>query len=275
MVTAIYGFNPNDVRGAYKDVLDGLRDNIPSSIDRHLYFIESSEVIDFNTNNPHSIQKTLEAYLPEYDVRSFEVNDYSEYDRYFYKTDHHWNHLGSYKGYEEIMEMLPAAGSLLKPTDEIDFGVDFYGSYARSDAYYDIHQSFTAYIFDYPPHDVYVNGEKSSYGNQQAFVNGTFARNDININYYGVYYGGDVAELVFDYKNAEAENILIIGNSLDNAVVPLIASHFNKSYCLDLRHYKNLKIEEYIEKNNITQFLFIGYINSITDPAFAIRGRGI
>ena len=32
--------------------------------------------------------------------------DYNDYSKYFYKTDHHWNHVGSYEGYKEIISMI-------------------------------------------------------------------------------------------------------------------------------------------------------------------------
>ena len=46
----------------------------------------------------------------------------------------------------------------------------------------------------------------------------------------------------------------------------MIASHFNKSYCVDLRAYEmdmghKFEFDKYIFENNITKVLFVGNID--------------
>ena len=114
-------------------------------------------------------------------------------------------------------------------------------------------------MFDFPEHITYINGEKvNDYGSQN-----NFEMNNIS---YGMYYGGDDAEIIFDYNNPTKENILIIGESYDNAILKLISTHYNKTFSIDLRHYerqfgKKFNYLEYIKKNNINKTLLIGNID--------------
>ena len=82
--------------------------------------------------------------------------------------------------------------------------------------------------------DIYVNGEIArDYGNQQDFI-----QNKIDSISYGTVFGNDEGEVIFDLDN-DSSNLLIIGESYDNAIIKLIASHFDKTYCVDLRYYEH------------------------------------
>ena len=80
---------------------------------------------------------------------------------------------------------------------------------------------------------------------------------------YGLFYGGDEGEIIFDTGRKNRPSILIFGNSFDNAILKLIAGHFNKTYSIDLRHYektmgKPFLIDEYMKTHIIDKVLFIG-----------------
>jgi hypothetical protein len=253
----------------YQEVLDGLNQAVPDSLEKFVYFAETPDVIDFNHENPHVMREFLADSLPGYTVGALEFEDYDEYDKLFYKTDHHWNYLGSYRGYGEIMNMMGVGSSeLLAPLEYKEFDIYDFGSYAKKDSYYKIKTKFGAYIFDYPEHSTWINGEIGNYGGQQLFLDGGYSIE--NVNRYPEFYGNDYAEVIFDYGNADAENILIIKNSLGNAVLPLIAAHFNKTYCIDLRHYENFDIDAYVKEHNITKFVCIFHIWQLSDSTFVI-----
>ena len=74
----------------------------------------------------------------------------------------------------------------------------------------------------------------------------------------------------------EKDNILIIGESYDNAVLKLIATHYNKTFSIDLRYYEHIfgekfNFAEYVKENEITKVLFIGNIDFYVMPEFAVR----
>lgn len=110
---------------------------------------------------------------------------------------------------------------------------------------------------------VRLNGNDQSvdYGAADAFFNGE--RTDAT---YGNFYGGDDGEIVFDTHNTEKENILLIGESYDNAILKLVASHYNRTYSVDLRYYEAymghaFHLEQYIKENNISKVLLIGNVD--------------
>ena len=86
------------------------------------------------------------------------------------------------------------------------------------------------------------------------------------MDHYRELYGADFGEIVYDYKN-DKENLLIIANSYSNSINGLIASHFNKTYIVDPRHYKNFNYQSYITNNNIDKVLVIGNISLFDDES--------
>jgi len=106
-------------------------------------------------------------------------------------------------------------------------------------------------------------------------LNIEFIQNDNEIS-YGKFYGGDEGEVIFDYNNPQAENILIFGESYDNAIIELLAAHFNKTYCVDLRAYEmdlgeKFNFNKYIENNDISKIVFIGNIDFYVMEQFLVE----
>ena len=106
---------------------------------------------------------------------------------------------------------------------------------------------------------VTINDEPAEdYGMQDAYLN-----EEPGYITYGDFYGNDYAKIVIDMNNAEKENILIIGESYDNAILKLLATHFNETHSIDLRHYsttfgERFSFSKYVEENDIDKVLIIG-----------------
>lgn len=64
---------------------------------------------------------------------------------------------------------------------------------------------------------------------------------------YGIYMGGDQPETLIDTSRQELPTMLIYGDSFTNAVESVIYTGFDKMYSIDLRHYKDMSLAEYIE----------------------------
>ena len=111
---------------------------------------------------------------------------------------------------------------------------------------------------------------KDRYGKQEEYFDKIYDNNNKYINHYGEFYGYDYGEIIYDFNQLQKENLLIIASSFSNPINSLLASNFNKTYIIDLRHYKNytgydFDIKEYIDKNNIQKTLIImdyGYLIS-------------
>ena len=78
------------------------------------------------------------------------------------------------------------------------------------------------------------------------------------------------------YKRQDRENVLVIGESYDNAILKLLASHFGRTYSVDLRYYRNylgsdFSLSDYLRRNSITKVLLIGNVDYYISPDFALE----
>lgn len=263
-----------------KDSLDSRIENINKVINTHpnidfyIYYIEKDTDINFENNSKEQISQYISDNLQikKDHFKIFEINSFNEFKKYFYKTDHHWNCYGSYKAYCEIVQMLTQDESVAI-LDTIQFEPKLSGSKASTSGYGKLYsEPFFAYKFNLPKHDTYIDGIKGEYGNEEAYINNEIS----DVISYGAFYGGDDAEVIFDYHNSNKENILIFGESYDNAIIKMIASHFNKSYCVDLRAYEmdmghKFEFDKYVSDNNITKVLFIGNIDFYETDIFNLE----
>src|SRR5699024_5116671 len=74
-------------------------------------------------------------------------------------------------------------------------------------------EDFCAYQFDISNHITKVNKQNSEYGNEKAFF-----ENKLSTINYAIYNGDDNGLVYYDFKNPNQDNLLIIGDSFDNAI---------------------------------------------------------
>ena len=241
-------------------------------IDFYLYYIEKDNDINFINNEKVGMYEYIIENIDKrikYD--NFEVKNFDSFKKYFYKTDHHWNHRGSYQGYIEVVRLL--GYEPIAKEKEVDINIIWSGSKSRAiggDLVFN--EDFKAYTYDLPQHKTYINNiEVKSYGSQQEYINGE--RKTIS---YGSFYGFDDGLLLFDYNDSKKENLLIIGESFDNAINEVLASHFNKTYNVDLRAYKmdigeEFNLKKFIKDKKIDKVLLIGNIGFYISKDFLIE----
>ena len=115
------------------------------------------------------------------------------------------------------------------------------------------------------------NGEKTKdFGMQNEYFE---KKADLPPVTYGKFYGGDMGEIIFDTGNTEKDSILVLGESYDNAILKLLASHFDKTYSVDMRFYKaymgnDFNISEFVKEHSIDTVLFIGNIDFFINEEF-------
>ncbi len=245
-------------------------------IDSYFYFVNTSKSIDFNKvdDTENEFLTYIKQVFTDFKCDGLKISSYDQYKEYFYQTDHHWNYKGSYQGYKDVINLLLPGEDVLEPIETKTFPVYYYGSNARTTAVYTNKEKFTVYDFKFPKHTVYVNGYLSGYGNRDMYYNNGYST-EKGYNHYGAFYGGDYAEVVFDFNQPEKENLLVIAPSYSNAIDRLVASHFNKTYYIDLRHYQNqfgktFNPEEYCKKNKIDKFLLLISIDHLTNGNFQL-----
>lgn len=250
--------------------LDAKIDNINQYIEKHpdidmyIYYIERDTDINFETNEKLGAYEYLrdKINLPESNIGKYEVVNFEDYKKKFHRTDHHWNYYGSYQGYLQVMNLLGET-PLIKPEETVQLNYRFSGAKARTSGTEAVFsEAFTAYRYNYPDMNITINGKAvDDYGNQEGY----FANTASNIS-YGAFYGGDNGETVFDTGNTDKENILIIGESFDNAILKLVASQYNRTYSIDLRNYERsmgekFKMADYMQAHNIDKVLLIGNVD--------------
>lgn len=188
------------------------------------------------------------------------LSDNMQGDNLYYKTDHHMNMNGVFNVYknivQEINKSLPQIG---KAQEKDDFKIEtfknvFIGSYGRQvlqvvDKMDDIEiykdKNFENYTV------------KNKWGEDKLFYEEKISKDKLN-NDYDIYLGGDQPKV--EIENQQSKNnleVVIIGDSMDNPLISLLASHFKKTYSYDLRYYKEDIVSE-IKSINPDVILMIG-----------------
>ena len=264
------------------DKLDAKRENYNAAFAAHpeiqfyVYYIEKDTDINFATGKKPGIWDYFKEglTLPDSSTGCFSVNSFEEYSPYFYKTDHHWNNVGSYKGYEEVTALLGIpARERIPHGDAVLVQRGFFGSKASKIGSESFVEDFYAYDYDYAPLTITVNGEPvEDYGAAREF----YAGSDTPVK-YGTFYGGDFGEIVFTSEHTDRGNLLVIGESYDNAILKLLASHFDQTFSVDLRAYERdmgaeFSLSAYLEAHDIDKVLLIGNIDFFLKTEFMLRG---
>ena len=128
------------------------------------------------------------------------------------------------------------------------------------------------YRFAFPQMSVTIAGEPADdYGWQDAALSGQLT--DAN---YGGVYGWDNGEVILDTGTTGRGNLLMLGESYDNAILKLMASHFGRVCSGDLRSYeqdmgKPFRLAEYLREHEITKVLWIGSTTFFTSDDFMVE----
>ena len=248
-------------------------------VEFYLYYVETDLDINLETGKKSNVYDYIKANLafPAGHVDSLEVDDFKTYSQYFLKTDHHWGYQGSYQGYTEILRMLAPEEAPLQPLETVALGTSS-GSKAAAVGIFGFEEDFSAYRFAYPDMTITINGRPAAdYGSQESWfaraAQGQPATLEDNLR-YSTFYGGDSGEVIFDTGKGTGENLLILGDSYDNAILKLLASHFDRTYSVDQRYYEEengvpFDLGEYIAAHGITKVLAVGYSVSLRMAEFA------
>ena len=155
----------------------------------YVYYIERDSDIDFTDNSKSDISSKLKEKINTDDFYIYEINNFKEFKENFYKTDHHWNHKGSYLAYTNLHDILKIEEEPLNPLGETCRKEKWAGSKASmSGSQYIYGEKLCSYNYNFKDYDVYVNGIKSSIGHDNI--------NDITAVTYAGLYGWDAGEII-------------------------------------------------------------------------------
>lgn len=250
----------NDLVPAFDKTINNYNNLISkyNNIDFYFFYIEKETDINFITNEKSGSYEYIKEHLNTNNISKFSINNFDEYKKYFYKTDHHWNEIGSYIGYKEIVKMFKQK-NFIEPISHVCLNKTWAGSKSVYEGFeYSMRDEFCANKFDFSDIHVMVDRKDADYGKQNEYLN-----NSLDAVSYGDFYGWDNGEIVFNSNKKSKDNVLIFGDSYDNAIVKLLSKHFNTTVVVDLRWYENFVGEKftlnyYLQKYNINKILFVG-----------------
>ena len=143
--------------------------------------------------------------------------------------------------------------------------ITVHGSKAAACGADQLGEAMTVFRFGFPAMTVTLDGQPAAdYGNQGGPLS------------YSTIYGGDNGEVILD-AGASGPNLLILGESYDNAVLKLLASHYDTLYSVDLRYYAHtmgepFDLSAYVQEHQITKVLLMGNIDFYIQDAFNLEG---
>lgn len=258
------------------DNYNKLVENYPD-ISFHSNYIEIDEDIDFtNGEINHELIKYFHSQLdPSIKKSALYLNHPSQFQKYFYKTDHHWNAEGQIEGYKGIMRNLKGKDEELLDIEVIPIeGIKYNGYKSRRIDSYKIYDEFEIVTAKLPDYKTYINGKEKDYGAKKDFIEGNFKR-EKGGNYYGDANGGDFGVVKYEFNNEKEKNLLVFIDSFSNPIKELVASHYNNTYYIDFRDYENaygkkFDFGDFVKENDIDQVLFSGYIASYANDLFLV-----
>lgn len=228
----------------------------PTQVHETSLFDEANEIKSYGTTLEQLIQNKVK--IP-YDY--FEINTVDEYKNYFYASDHHWNHMGSYVGYLDILNLLKVEDKPIQPI-KVDCGFQYYGSFSTQTGFVLDPGQFCWYDFGISNIHIQRDGKSLGYFDYTKEFYNLSTQFNLWSYLYGIAYpyGGSINKYS---SNINDESLLIIGDSYMPPILPLISQHFGEVFAVNPMDYylnngyKKFDVYKFIEENEIQDVLFM------------------
>ena len=184
-----------------------------------------------------------------------------------FKTDHHWNQKGSYRGYIDIIEMMRKDHPEILPARSVSQeiileGTKSYGSFSRGSSYADLHDVFTVNDYALPSHTV---SPKYVFNN----VIDNLLKHPSKSIRKNIYADCFPKLTTFHYpENKTGRNLLVIGDSYSQGISEVLASNFDNAYFCYFTAYPGMDYNKVIEEKNITDVLVLQFSERIIFDVF-------
>lgn len=233
-------------------------------------FDEANETVSYGKDVSDFFENQLE--IP---YKKLQYSTLDEYKKFFYASDHHWSHLGSYIGYLDILSLVKPDVTGIEPNN-VDCSFKFYGSFSTLTGFLLDPGQFCIFDFDLKDYQIiqddkplkYVNSIEQFYDQANEFNDWTYL--------YNVAYPFDGGVRLYE-SGVNQESIMIVGDSYMPPVLPLLAQHFGKVFAVAPMPYyeRNFKVFDYdtfIQENNIENVVFMTTIeNYFFDDEYGLR----
>ena len=240
-----------------------------------------------NTIGEQAVLKLIERNVSLLDLRKEMSRNYEQTEKYFYRTDHHWNADGAFFAYQRIMEAIQKRfpETKMSYTDS-----DLWKKYVIPNWWLGSHGRRVGPLFAGTEDLDYIlpafETEMSRYSPGSYAYKGNFRRANIrewyieNSNYmkmdsYFRYLGGGYP-LTY-HRNQQAENhkkILLIGDSFEHPVECFLSTEFTSIDVLNPREYGKMSEADYVTLNPPDMVIMINYPGTIANGYFSDFGEG-
>ncbi|GHT13459.1 membrane protein [Planctomycetales bacterium] len=225
------------------------------------------------SNNSIDAQTSVmkDADVPVLDLRQNFLAAGTDWDNLFYRTDHHWRVESGFFATTAVIEQIKNVLNL--PEDRIQFLTDlnhyekvsepqsFLGSIGtRTGETFSGLDDFVYYVPKFPTHfkrsSIKRAGEPKLFEGtfRECFV---FPSHKKFFRYDDTYFGGNIGYQEIDNPEGSG-NVLVIHNSMAQAVLPFLALHTKRLVCIDSRYSFTKTVDELLEAE---QFDFVISIN--------------
>lgn len=228
------------------------QDNIPVGTD-----------IFANENTDIFKKKLSEANVDSLDLRPLLSTTSEQVNKYFYRTDHHWNPDGAFLAFQSIMKKIETLHlkerkfdkkytniNLWKRHEKKNWMLGSHGKrvgtlFAGTDSLiYYTPRFITRMSLTVPHHKKIYKGDFFATNIRKKYIDN---KDYFNYNAYCVYIGGDYP--LVHHRNINAPNKMKVLVLKDSFVLPLqafMSTEFSELDVIDPRHYKASTIAEYI-----------------------------
>ncbi len=207
--------------------------------------------------------------------------DLADWEGGFFRTDHHWNPSGAYRGYLDVMRLLstrnPFIGEARVPFRSVTApGLEFRGSVARTAALTEWAEPLDLLLLDEPGLKTATDGRPTDVAEaHRAYL--AAPKRSLFASHYGGYYGRDAALRSFQMPagRKSAGNLLVFSDSYGDSMLNLVATHFGQTYHVDLRHWEStfgepFDMEAFVAEHGITDVLVLGRTTRVMATPTAI-----
>ena len=186
----------------------------------------------------------------------------------FFRSDHHWNGIGAYRAYVDILASMRPEYSPVTPNEEVHYlKPEFQGSCARASLCPVNHGDLIHdYVIDMSDYQVFIDGVETSAQSLQhtdRYEKGEWS-NDPFTNRYSEYWHTDYALIEVNNLSSNSGNsLLIVRDSFSAPLERYFADNYSTVYALDPRHSET-SIEEFLYEHDVDDVLFL--MGSTTFP---------
>ena len=181
----------------------------------------------------------------------------------YFKTDHHWNENGAYKGYEAICEEVLHKEPMIFELDKVQAG--FKGSmYSRSGAFWTDGEAIHKIT---PEKDIRVKVTYDDSRTEDSFYNeDNLAIKDM----YTYYLDGNHAHVHIETDADTKRKAVVIRDSFSHILIPYLACEYKETEVFDLRYWHEQVSTFITDPENTDVYIIYGIETFCTDNNLAV-----